>query len=172
MTLCDTHIHVVDDPVRYPMIPSRTYTPDDRDDRVPAGGGGSARDHAVRGGAAELLRDRQYGRRSRRWSALGANGAGVAVVDADSITEAELRVMAESRVRGVRINLYSTHGVAPRQSLRGPVRRHDRALRAHGLARAGHRATAGPGKHHGHARASAGPRGDRPLWPARRVRAG
>ncbi len=27
MTLCDAHIHVVGDPARYPMLPSRTYTP-------------------------------------------------------------------------------------------------------------------------------------------------
>jgi len=111
MTLCDAHIHVVgDDPAR--MIPSRTYTPP------------PAAIETLQGLAKPLgitrfivVQPSFYGTDNREvlkaLRVLGPDGAGVAVVDPAAVTDAELQDLASARVRGLRINLYSTHGLGP-----------------------------------------------------------
>lgn len=113
MTLCDAHIHVVGDPARYPMLPSRSYTP------PPA----TIEQLQLLGAPHDITRfvvvqPSFYGTDNTQLvealQALGGEGAGVAVLDPDDTAEAELQRLAAARVRGLRINLYSTHGAAPR----------------------------------------------------------
>lgn len=112
MTLCDAHIHVVGDPARYPMLSSRTYTPPvaaiEQLQRLAA-------PHGI--GRFVVVQPSFYGTDNtlvlETLEALGPDGAGVAVLDPATVTESELQRLAGARVRGLRINLYSTHGAAP-----------------------------------------------------------
>ena len=113
MTLCDAHIHVVGDPARYPMLPSRTYTP------PPATVAQVQRLGAPHGITRfVVVQPSFYGTDNtllvEGLQALGRQGAGVAVLDPATATDAELQRLAAAGVRGLRINLYSTHGAAAR----------------------------------------------------------
>ena len=105
----DTHIHVVGDPARYPMIPDRNYTPPPATiahlDAI-ARPAGVSRFVVVQpsfyGTDNTLLLD--------ALAALGPRGAGVAVLDPASIGENDALRLAASGIRGLRINPYSGHG--------------------------------------------------------------
>jgi predicted TIM-barrel fold metal-dependent hydrolase len=100
---CDCHVHVVGDPVRFPMAPNRVYTPP-----------GASPDMLL-----ELQRDLHldrvvliqpsfYGTDNAAMldalDRLGGRARGVAVV-AENASAAELDAMAKAGVRGLRINL-------------------------------------------------------------------
>lgn len=109
MTLCDAHIHVVADPATHPMLPQRTYTP------PPAAIADLQRLGAPHGITRfVVVQPSFYGTDNSVTLAaletLGPNGAGIAVIDPATITQPILDRMAATRIRGLRINLYSTHG--------------------------------------------------------------
>jgi predicted TIM-barrel fold metal-dependent hydrolase len=107
VTLCDSHIHIVGDPVRHPQVPDRTYTagpalvPDLERVAAPLG---VTRFVVVQpsfyGTDNAVLLD--------ALNTLDGRGRGVAVLDPASIKPHELNTLAASGVRGLRINLYST----------------------------------------------------------------
>jgi predicted TIM-barrel fold metal-dependent hydrolase len=106
---CDSHIHVVGPPERYPQVPNRTYlaglaTLADIE-RVAA-----ARD--VR--RFVIVQPSFYGIDNllllHTLDALGGRGRGVAVIDPGTLRTRELLDYAARGVRGLRINLYSPLG--------------------------------------------------------------
>jgi predicted TIM-barrel fold metal-dependent hydrolase len=107
MILCDSHIHVVGDPVLHPQAADRTYT-----------AGLAPVEDLIRAGAARgvtrfvVVQPSFYGTDSSvlldTLRTLGGNGRGVAVIDPATIAPNELNTLATAGVRGLRINLYST----------------------------------------------------------------
>lgn len=108
----DTHVHIVGDPNRYPMIPERMYTPavatlaQLQEIGEPAG---VSRFVVVQpsfyGTDNTLLLD--------TLAALGPRGAGVAVLDPERTGEGDAQRLAASGIRGLRLNLYSTSSAGP-----------------------------------------------------------
>jgi predicted TIM-barrel fold metal-dependent hydrolase len=104
---CDSHIHVVGDPGRYPLLPTRPYTP------------GVAEIGTVRRLGAPLgisrfvvVQPSFYGTDNtlllEALRALGGRGRGVAVLDPATASRGLLEEFAAGGVRGLRLNLYST----------------------------------------------------------------
>lgn len=112
----DTHVHVVGEPARYKMIPNRTYTP-------PVATVEHLRTVAAPVGVTRfvVVQPSFYGTDNTllldALAELGPRGAGVAVLDPAAIGESEAVRLAASGVRGLRINLYSTHGAVPAEGL-------------------------------------------------------
>ena len=121
---CDSHIHVVDDPARYPLVPARTYTPAIAPlsalERHAAPGVTRfvvvqpsfygtdnslllATLDGLAGDAGTLAQGGGEQHRLRR-----SEGRGVAVIDPARTGSAELAELAQRGIRGLRINLYST----------------------------------------------------------------
>jgi predicted TIM-barrel fold metal-dependent hydrolase len=106
---CDSHIHVVGPPERYPQLPDRTYlagpAPLSEIERIAAG-----RD--VR--RFVIVQPSFYGTDNllllQSLGALGGRGRGIAVIEPGMLTTRELLDYAASGVRGLRINLYSLLG--------------------------------------------------------------
>ena len=106
---CDSHIHVVGDPGRYPLLPTRPYTP------------GVAEIGTVRRLGAPLgisrfvvVQPSFYGTDNtlllEALRALGERGRGVAVLDPAAASRGLLEEFAAGGVRGLRLNLYSAPG--------------------------------------------------------------
>ena len=103
---CDSHVHVVGPPDRYPQVPERTYL-----------AGPAPLDELKRRGAPHgitrfvIAQPSFYGfDNSATLDALdelAGNGRGVAVIDPRNTREAALADMTRRGVRGLRINLYS-----------------------------------------------------------------
>jgi predicted TIM-barrel fold metal-dependent hydrolase len=106
---CDSHIHVVGDPGRYPLLPTRPYTP------------GVAEIETVQRLGAPLgisrfvvVQPSFYGTDNtlllNALRALGDRGRGVAVLDPAAASRGLLEELAAGGVRGLRLNLYSAPG--------------------------------------------------------------
>lgn len=103
---CDTHVHIVGSPARYPQVPERTYLAD----LAPL-------DELKRRGAKHgitrfvIVQPSFYGFDNSATldalDGLGGNGRGVAVIDPDNTPDTVLGDMHRRGVRGLRINLYS-----------------------------------------------------------------
>ncbi len=126
---CDCHVHVVGDPARYPMAPSRVYTP-------PAASAEEllALQHALRLDRVVVVQPSFYGvDNSATLDAIKALGSararGVAVID-DSVPASTLAAMAQAGVRGIRVNLETTGEADPAPAV-DKLRR--AAARAHPL---------------------------------------
>ncbi len=110
MTICDSHVHVVADPVTHPQVADRTHT---------AGVAplatllGAARPRGVT--RFVVVQPSFYGTDNTvtldAVATLGGNGRGVAVVDPARVTDAELARLAAGAIAGLRLNLYSTLAV-------------------------------------------------------------
>ncbi|WP_415806324.1 amidohydrolase family protein [Bordetella muralis] len=103
---CDCHVHVVGDPVRYPMVADRHYTPG------PASMPDLKRHMSSLGIThAVIVQPSVYGTDNTCMldglRDLDGAGRGVAVLD-DSASDALLRDFHSSGVRGLRLNLEST----------------------------------------------------------------
>src|SRR5215208_3238178 len=117
---CDSHVHIVGPPGRYPQLQTRTYL---------AGLAPLAelQRHAATRDVSRfvLVQPSFYGADNtlllEGLDILGEQGRGVAVLDAEVITPRMLADYANRGVRGVRLNLYSTR--AARE-----VRKLDQAL--------------------------------------------
>lgn len=102
---CDCHVHVVGDPLAYPMLPDRPYT---------AGIATVAdlRAHLARIGfrRAVIVQPSFYGTDNRclldALREMEGDARGIAVLD-PSVSDAELARMDEAGVRGIRLNLES-----------------------------------------------------------------
>lgn len=100
---CDCHTHIFGDPVRFPFVPGRTYTPE------AASVDEMRRLHrALNVGRVVIVQASVYGTDNsctldavRR---LAPNARGVAVID-DRTTDAALAEMDRIGIRGIRINL-------------------------------------------------------------------
>ena len=113
---CDSHVHIVGPLDRYPQVPERTYIA-----RV------AAVDTLKRLGAPRgitrfvIVQPSFYGTDNSATldalDALGGNGRGVAVIDARTVSDAELADFARRGVRGLRLNIYSPVKVAGAESL-------------------------------------------------------
>lgn len=106
---CDSHIHIVGPPERYPQVENRTYTAGLATladlERVAAPS--SVKRFVIvqpsfYGTDNSMLLDGLY--------VLAGRGRGVAVIEPGSLSVRELLVMSERGVRGLRINLYSPIG--------------------------------------------------------------
>jgi predicted TIM-barrel fold metal-dependent hydrolase len=103
---CDSHVHIVGRPDRYPQVPERTYL-----------AGPAPLDELKRRGAPHgitrfvIVQPSFYGfDNSAALDALdelAGNGRGVAVIDPDNTPDAALNEMHRRGIRGLRINLYS-----------------------------------------------------------------
>jgi len=105
--LCDSHVHIVGDSLRYPLVADRTYTP------------GVALLPDLERRAAPLgvtrfviVQPSFYGSDNtlllEGLDTLAGRGRGVAVVDPATASASHLRELAARGVQGLRINLYST----------------------------------------------------------------
>lgn len=116
---CDCHVHVVGDPIAYPMLPSRPYT---------AGVATVAdlRSHLSRIGfqRAVIVQPSFYGTDNRclldALVEMNGTARGIAVLD-PSASDAELARMDEAGVRGLRLNLES-HGLRNTQDMAATLR--------------------------------------------------
>jgi predicted TIM-barrel fold metal-dependent hydrolase len=100
---CDCHVHIVADPARFPMAPDRVYTPPQAStDMLLQLQSDLELQRAV------LIQPSFYGTDNAAMldalARLGGRARGVAVVG-DGASAAELDVLAEAGVRGLRINL-------------------------------------------------------------------
>ena len=113
---CDSHVHIVGPPDRYPQVPQRTYL-----------AGVASLDALQRNGRARgidrfvIVQPSFYGTDNSALldaldalDALGEPGRGVAVVDPLAVGAKALDDYARRGVRGLRINLYSHLGGANR----------------------------------------------------------
>jgi predicted TIM-barrel fold metal-dependent hydrolase len=110
---CDCHVHIIGPQDRYPMIPSRAYTP-----------GESTVEELLalrrRLGLARtvLIQPSFYGIDNSALldalTALGNSARGIAVLSPD-VTDAELRALDTRGIRGVRVNIESAAGRDPRE---------------------------------------------------------
>jgi predicted TIM-barrel fold metal-dependent hydrolase len=111
---CDSHVHIVGPLERYPQLPSRAYL------AVPASLE-DLRQQALPRGVSRfvIVQPSFYGTDNtlllESLGILGAQGRGVVVIDPDAISAETLADFAASGVRGLRINLYSVLGSAPRR---------------------------------------------------------
>jgi len=104
---CDTHVHVVGPIERYPQVASRTYQ------AAPAPLEALRAHGAARGVARFVIVQASfYGADNtlllESLDRLGADGRGVAVIDPMATPQATLAELDRRRVRGLRLNLYST----------------------------------------------------------------
>ena len=117
---CDCHTHVVGDPVRWPMVAQRHYTP-------AAAPCEALLAHLSRNGLqrAVVVQPSFYGTDNRclldSLRQLDGAGRGVAVVD-DEADDATLARLHEGGVRGLRINVESA-GVHDTAAVEAPLRR-------------------------------------------------
>jgi predicted TIM-barrel fold metal-dependent hydrolase len=120
--ICDSHVHIVGDPGRYPWVSSRAYT-------APAAPLSALQEEAGPLGVRRfvIVQPSFYGMDNRAtldaMAALGSDGRGVAVVD-PAVDLGTLLAMDATGVRGLRINLYSVLA-EPSSSLQdrfGPIR--------------------------------------------------
>jgi predicted TIM-barrel fold metal-dependent hydrolase len=105
---CDSHVHIVGPAGRYPQMPTRTYL-----------AGAAPLDELQRRAATRdisrfvLVQPSFYGTDNtlllESLDILGDRGRGVAVLDPERTTAQMLADYARRGVRGVRLNLYSTH---------------------------------------------------------------
>ena len=112
----DSHIHIVGEAGRYPLIPNRAYTPSVATvATIKALGAGSRVTRFV------VVQPSFYGTDNTlvldALAELGPRGAGVAVLDPLATDEHAAVRMAASGIRGLRINLYSRHGAVQSYSL-------------------------------------------------------
>jgi predicted TIM-barrel fold metal-dependent hydrolase len=105
---CDCHVHIVGAQSHYPMIADRQYT-------APVATVDDLRAHMARVGLqrAVIIQPSFYGIDNRclldSLALLEGVGRGVAVLE-HSVTDAQLRTLDSLGVRGVRINVESSHG--------------------------------------------------------------
>lgn len=117
---CDCHTHVVGDPVSYPMLPQRHYTPAQAPHEALMA-------HLHRNGLQRtvIVQPSFYGSDNRcmidSLIRLQGAGRGVAVVD-DDAGDAMLAQLHAVGIRGLRINVESA-GVRDTCSVEGPLRR-------------------------------------------------
>ncbi len=108
----DTHIHVVGDPARYPLIPDRAYTP-----AVATIAQLEALGAPLGVTRFVVVQPSFYGTDNtlllETLAALGPRGAGVAVLDPAATGEGDALRLAASGIRGLRINLYSGPSAGP-----------------------------------------------------------
>jgi predicted TIM-barrel fold metal-dependent hydrolase len=103
---CDCHVHVVGPFERYPQVPTRTFLAGVAELSV-------LQRRAAPSGVTRfvIVQPSFYGSDNtltlETLDALGANGRGVAVIDAAAISDGELKNFHARGVRGLRINLYS-----------------------------------------------------------------
>jgi predicted TIM-barrel fold metal-dependent hydrolase len=106
---CDCHHHIVGPPDRYPMDPKRLYTP-------PQASVDELLAQAARLGVTRhvTVQPSFYGTDNRCMldavARLGRNARGIAVVDEETVTDAELRRLHAGGVRGVRLNIETAGG--------------------------------------------------------------
>lgn len=115
---CDCHVHVVGDPVHYPMMPDRPYTAGRA--TVP-----DLRAHLSRIGfeRAVIVQPSFYGTDNRclldALREMDGDARGIAVLD-PSISSPELAQMDKAGVRGIRLNLES-RGLTDGKDLKGTL---------------------------------------------------
>lgn len=103
---CDCHVHVVGDPLRFPMDPQRPYTPAMAPLRA-------LKNHltAIRASRVVIVQPSFYGTDNRcmldALDQLGGTGRGVAVLN-PSVSDSDLRDLHVRGVRAVRLNLESS----------------------------------------------------------------
>lgn len=108
----DSHVHVVGDPNRHPMVPDRNYTPA----LAPLA---QLQALGVTAGVSRfvVVQPSFYGTDNTllldTLAALGPRGAGVAVLDPEKIGEGDAQRLTASGIRGLRLNLYSTRAPGP-----------------------------------------------------------
>jgi predicted TIM-barrel fold metal-dependent hydrolase len=103
---CDSHVHIVGPPDRYPQVPDRTYL-----------AGVASVDTLKRLGSARgigrfvVVQPSFYGADNSATldalDQLAGAGRGVAVIDPASVSDGALATMHRRGVRGLRVNLYS-----------------------------------------------------------------
>ncbi|HYC15579.1 MAG TPA: amidohydrolase family protein [Pseudolabrys sp.] len=103
---CDSHVHIVGAPDRYPQLAERTYFADVATlERLESVSAARAIRHFV------IVQPSFYGVDNSllldSLDALGGRGRGVAVVDPELTSARTLSSMARQGVRGLRLNLYS-----------------------------------------------------------------
>jgi predicted TIM-barrel fold metal-dependent hydrolase len=100
---CDCHVHVIGDPSRYAMVPTRRYTPPQASVEALL-----ALQSALHLERVVVVQPSFYGTDNRctvdALQALGARARGIAVID-EYATDAQLDALQKSGVRGVRVNL-------------------------------------------------------------------
>jgi predicted TIM-barrel fold metal-dependent hydrolase len=151
---CDSHVHIVGPPERYPQIATRAY-----------GAGPAPLDTLRRLGSARgvsrfvIVQPSFYGTDNtlllEGLDALAGNGRGVAVIDPATATAEELAVLAQRGVTGLRLNLYSTTAAgeasglcrrfAALAAIARPLRWHIEVIAAHGVLADGAATLAGAG---------------------------
>ncbi len=110
---CDCHVHVVCPQSLYPMIADRQYT-------APVASVDDLRQHLLHVGLqrAVIVQPSFYGVDNRclldSLKQLGGAGRGVAVLD-PSISDEDLRTLSQAGIRGIRINVESSHGRNPEE---------------------------------------------------------
>jgi predicted TIM-barrel fold metal-dependent hydrolase len=112
---CDCHTHVIGDPARYPLLPTRVYTP------PPALPSELARLHQALGiQRVVIVTPSAYGtdNSATLWgvSTRGANARGIVVID-DNTPDAQLDTMHRAGIRGARLYLADA-GVKPESARR------------------------------------------------------
>jgi predicted TIM-barrel fold metal-dependent hydrolase len=126
---CDCHVHVVGAQSQYPMIAERQYT-------APIASIDDLRAHMDRLGLqrAVIIQPSFYGSDNRclidSLKQLNGAGRGVAVLDR-AIADTQLQALSLAGVRGIRINVESSHG-RDAQSLKSELRFWSNRLAPHG----------------------------------------
>jgi predicted TIM-barrel fold metal-dependent hydrolase len=111
----DCHVHVIGDPRRYAMVPTRAYTPPQASvDAL------LALQSALHLERAVVVQPSFYGTDNRctldALQALGARARGVAVIG-ENATDEELDALRQAGIRGLRVNLESTGRTDPSTAL-------------------------------------------------------
>lgn len=121
---CDCHTHIFGDPRRFPLTPSRMYTPETASIEEM-----HALHRALHTDRVVIVQPSIYGTDNActldAIKQLGSNARGVAVID-DKTPDAALDEMDRGGIRGIRVNLETaglTDPAAGRQRLQAPIER-------------------------------------------------
>lgn len=127
---CDCHVHIFGDPLRYPFVPTRAYTPEQASVAEL-----ESMLEALDLDRLVIVHPSVYGTDNRctldAVKALGKRARAVGVVDANT-TDAAMDEMARAGMRGIRVNLVQAGVSDPAAALPGLRVAMERA-RAHGL---------------------------------------
>jgi predicted TIM-barrel fold metal-dependent hydrolase len=112
---CDCHVHIIGDPHRYAMVPTRTYTPPQASVEALL-----ALQSALHLTRVVVVQPSFYGTDNRctvdALRALGARARGIAVID-EYATDEQLDGLQQAGIRGVRVNLETAGMTDPSAAL-------------------------------------------------------
>ena len=126
---CDCHTHIFGDPRQFPYWPGRVYTPE-----VALPEEMSALHRALHIDRVVIVTPSVYGTDNSAtlygMKARGAKARGVAVIG-DNTRESDLDAMAEAGMRGIRLNLVTSHQLDPPVARRQLLWAVDRVMSRH-----------------------------------------